>query len=181
MDSVRRTARGVSALPSAAWPRALGLPFRYRSMRCPKCKKDNDRVVDSRSAGDGTVIRRRRECLECDQRFTTYERLDEEPLRVVKKDGTRVAFDRDKILRGLHRACEKRPIAEEVLERLVAEVEEVIQQKFEREVESRFIGEEVMRRLARIDQVAYVRFASVYRQFKDAGDFAREIERLSEG
>lgn len=148
-------------------------------MRCPKCKKDNDKVIDSRSAGEGTIIRRRRECVECGYRFTTYERLEEEPLRVVKKDGARVTFDREKIKRGLMRACEKRPIAIETIERLVQEVEDVIQQKFDREVDSSFIGEEVMKRLSKIDQVAYVRFASVYRKFNDAGDFAREIEALN--
>lgn len=148
-------------------------------MRCPKCKKDNDKVIDSRSAGEGTIIRRRRECVECGYRFTTYERLEEEPLRVVKKDGARVTFDREKIKRGLMRACEKRPIAIETIERLVQEVEDVIQQKFDREVDSSFIGEEVMKRLSKIDQVAYVRFASVYRKFNDAGDFAREIESLN--
>jgi transcriptional repressor NrdR len=148
-------------------------------MRCPKCKKDNDKVIDSRSAGESTIIRRRRECVECGHRFTTYERLEEEPLRVVKKDGARVTFDREKIKRGLMRACEKRPIAIETIERLVQDVEDVIQQKFDREVDSSFIGEEVMKRLSKIDQVAYVRFASVYRKFNDAGDFAKEIESLN--
>jgi len=148
-------------------------------MRCPKCKKDNDKVIDSRSAGDGTIIRRRRECIECEHRFTTYERLEDEPLRVVKKDGARVAYDREKIKRGVVRASEKRPISADAIDQLVQEVEDVVQQKFDREVDSSFIGEEVMKRLSKIDQVAYVRFASVYRKFNDASDFAREIEALN--
>jgi transcriptional repressor NrdR len=147
-------------------------------MRCPYCKTDNDRVVDSRSATEGAVIRRRRECLGCGKRFTTYERVEEQPLRVVKKDGSRVEYNRDKILAGLRRACEKRPVTLEQLENLVLSVEEEVNKRFDREVESSFIGEEVMRRLASLDQVAYVRFASVYRQFRDASDFAREIEAL---
>ncbi len=149
-------------------------------MRCPFCKADDDRVVDSRSASEGDVIRRRRECNVCGKRFTTYERLEEAPLRVIKRDGARVAYDRAKIVRGILRACEKRTVPESRIERLVDEVEEVISQSFDREVPSSFIGEEVMRRLSKIDQVAYVRFASVYRQFRDANDFAREIERLNQ-
>jgi transcriptional repressor NrdR len=149
-------------------------------MRCPFCKADDDRVVDSRSASEGDVIRRRRECNVCGKRFTTYERLEEAPLRVIKRDGARVGYDRAKILRGILRSCEKRAVSESRIERLVDEVEDAISQSFDREVPSTFIGEEVMRRLSKIDQVAYVRFASVYRQFRDASDFAREIERLNQ-
>jgi len=147
-------------------------------MQCPYCKLDNDKVVDSRASGDGSVIRRRRECIECGRRFTTYERLEEAPLRVIKKDGTRVGFDREKILNGLHRACEKRPVSEEQIHGIVSAIEEEITRRFDREVPSSFIGEEVMNRLKLIDQVAYVRFASVYREFKDAADFAREVANI---
>jgi transcriptional repressor NrdR len=150
-------------------------------MRCPYCKTDNDRVIDSRSAADGSVIRRRRECLGCEKRFTTYEQAEEDPLRVVKKDGSRVTYDRSKIIAGLRRACEKRPVSTEALDALALDVEEAINRNFDREVPSRFIGEEVMRRLAVIDPVAYVRFASVYREFKDASDFAHAIEVFAGG
>lgn len=148
-------------------------------MQCPFCKRDNDKVVDSRTSGDGSVIRRRRECLECARRFTTYERLEEAPLRVIKKDGSRVSFDREKILSGIHRACEKRPVSEEKIQAMVQEIESDITQRFDREVPSSVIGEEVMRRLREADQVAYVRFASVYREFKDASDFAREVAGIA--
>lgn len=145
-------------------------------MRCPFCKVDNDRVVDSRSSAEGAVVRRRRECLACGKRFTTYERVEEAPLRVVKKDGTRVAFDREKVLAGVRKACEKRPVSAEQMEELVGSVEDGINKNYEREVPTRAIGEMVMERLKTLDSVAYVRFASVYREFKDPEEFVQVIQ-----
>jgi transcriptional repressor NrdR len=140
-------------------------------MRCPFCSVDNDKVVDSRSSSDGGVVRRRRECLACSKRYTTYERIEETPLRVVKKDGSRAPFDREKIRHGIERACEKRKIDVRQIDEIVAEVENEISRKFDREVPTRVIGEMVMDRLKNLDKVAYVRFASVYREFKDVEDF----------
>ncbi|MCC6575244.1 MAG: transcriptional repressor NrdR [Planctomycetes bacterium] len=145
-------------------------------MRCPFCKVDNDRVVDSRSSGEGAVVRRRRECLACGKRFTTYERVEEAPLRVVKKDGTRVPFDREKILAGVRKACEKRPVPADAMENLVSAVEDEINKNYEREVPTRAIGEMLMERLKALDSVAYVRFASVYREFKDPQEFVAAIQ-----
>ncbi len=147
-------------------------------MRCPFCKEEKSRVVDSRSAGDGFVIRRRRECLECGRRYTTYERIEETPLRVIKKEGSRVPFDRRKILTGLIKACEKRPISISALEDVTDKIERRINERYEREVPSREIGEMVMEELSRLDQVAYVRFASVYRDFKDINAFMSELKRM---
>ena len=147
-------------------------------MRCPFCKEEKSRVVDSRSAGDGFVIRRRRECLECGRRYTTYERIEETPLRVIKKEGSRVPFDRRKILTGLIEACEKRPISISALEDVTDKIERRINERYEREVPSREIGEMVMEELSRLDQVAYVRFASVYRDFKDINAFMSELKRM---
>ena len=147
-------------------------------MRCPFCNKDNDKVVDSRSASDGTVIRRRRECLECAKRYTTYEQVEQAPLRVIKKDGIRSAFDSSKILAGLLRACEKRPVPTEQLTDLVRRIEREVSENFDREVQSQWIGERVMAELKEIDQVAYVRFASVYREFKELSDFEEELKLL---
>ena len=147
-------------------------------MRCPFCKTDHDKVIDSRSAGDGFVIRRRRECLGCERRYTTYERIEETPLRVVKKDGTRVPFDRRKILLGLMKACEKRPVSIDQLEEMTARIEDSLHGKFDREVATTEIGKLVMRELRRVDQVAYVRFASVYREFKDVSDFVDEVKPM---
>lgn len=147
-------------------------------MRCPFCKEDNDRVVDSRSSADGTAIRRRRECLECKRRYTTYETVEEGRVRVVKKDGSREPYDRRKVLSSFRKASEKRPVSTEALEDAVDEIEKSIGSMFDREVSSRFIGEEVMKHLRRLDHVAYVRFASVYREFKEIDEFVREIERL---
>ena len=147
-------------------------------MRCPFCKEEKSRVVDSRSAGDGFVIRRRRECLECGRRNTTYERIEETPLRVIKKEGSRVPFDRRKILTGLIKACEKRPISISALEDVTDKIERRINERYEREVPSREIGEMVMEELSRLDQVAYVRFASVYRDFKDINAFMSELKRM---
>jgi transcriptional repressor NrdR len=135
-------------------------------------------VVDSRSSRDGSVIRRRRECLDCHRRFTTYERIEEAPLRVVKKDGSRVPFERSKILAGLTKACEKRPVPTNILQDTVSEIEVEIHEMFDKEVPSKFIGELVMNKLKSLDQVAYVRFASVYREFKDVSEFLEELKPM---
>lgn len=150
------------------------------TLRCPSCKTDSDRVVDSRSSRDGAVIRRRRECLKCRRRYTTYEQIDDVILRVVKKDGTRVPFDRQKILSGLLKACEKRPVPVAALEELVAQVERELLEKYDREVPSKAIGELVIQKLRDLDQVAYVRFASVYREFKDLSQFLDELRPMLE-
>jgi len=145
-------------------------------MRCPFCKVDNDRVVDSRSSSEGAVVRRRRECLACGKRFTTYERIEETPLRVVKKDGSRAPFDREKIRHGIQRACEKRPVSAAQIEQVVQDIEDEVTKRYDREVPTRVIGELIMEQLKGIDSVAYVRFASVYREFKDTADFLAAIE-----
>lgn len=147
-------------------------------MKCPFCGELDSKVLDSRAIDDGSAIRRRRECPRCGRRFTTYERLDEVPLIVVKKDGRREAFDRNKVLHGLIRACEKRAVPMERLESLVNEVERELHGRLEREVSSGEIGEMVMERLREVDEVAYVRFASVYRQFKDINRFMQELQKL---
>ena len=147
-------------------------------MKCPFCKKDNDKVVDSRSSADGTAIRRRRECLECKRRYTTYETVEEGAVRVVKKDGSRQPYDRNKLLTSSRKACEKRPVSTEALEAAADEIEKQISTMFDREVTSRFIGEEVMKHLRKLDRVSYVRFASVYREFKDINEFVQEVERV---
>jgi transcriptional repressor NrdR len=137
-----------------------------------------DKVVDSRESGAGDAIRRRRECLACGRRFTSYERIEEIPYFVVKKDGRREAFDRNKLMSGLHRACERRPISAKDLAAIVDEVEQMVQDSPEREVEAHVIGERVMERLKDLDKVAYVRFASVYRQFEDVQEFMAELRDL---
>lgn len=144
---------------------------------CPFCRHDETKVIETRTSED-FVIRRRRECLKCLRRYTTYETIEEVLIKVVKKDGTRVPFDREKIRRGLNQSCFKRPISAERLDALVAEVESDVYHNFEREVDSRYIGEKVCDLLAQIDQVAYVRFASVYREFKDVNDFVEELEPI---
>jgi len=147
---------------------------------CPFCSNDNDKVVDSRSAAGGTIIRRRRQCLECGKRFTTYEQTEEMPLRVIKKDGRRVPFNRKNILNGMLKACEKRPISIDILEEIVKSIEQKTNQMFDREVPSKFIGEQVMQELRKLDEVAYVRFASVYREFKDINEFMNELAPMLE-
>jgi transcriptional repressor NrdR len=147
-------------------------------MRCPYCRKDSDKVVDSRSSGEGAAIRRRRECLGCGRRYTTYEKVETLPIRVVKKDGRRVEFDREKILAGLRRACEKRPVSTETLDNLVTEIENEIYSHCDKEVTSRHIGQLVMRKLRELDKVAYIRFASVYREFKDISAFIEEAKPM---
>ncbi|HOM16800.1 MAG TPA: transcriptional regulator NrdR [Thermoguttaceae bacterium] len=146
-------------------------------MKCPFCHQDNDRVIDSRASEDGEAIRRRRECLGCLRRFTTYERV-EGGLKVIKKDGAREPFDRMKIKRGLEKACWKRPVSDSQLEAIVSAVQEHIENNYDVEVESRVIGELVMVHLRQLDQVAYVRFASVYRQFQDVRDFVKELRPM---
>ena len=147
-------------------------------MKCPYCQVDNDHVIDSRASEDGFAIRRRRECNACKRRFTTYERVVRTTVRVIKKDGTRVPFDRDRIKLGLEKACWKRPVSNEAIERIVSEIENYVEQHYDAEVDSRDLGELVMGKLRDLDQVAYVRFASVYRQFQDVRDFADEIRPM---
>ena len=147
-------------------------------MKCPYCAYLESKVVDSRPAEEGASIRRRRECLSCHKRFTTYETVECLPLMVIKKDGSRQSFDRNKVLSGLIRACEKRPVPYQKLEELVSEIEQTLQNKMEREINSSEIGELVMERLKKVDEVAYVRFASVYRQFKDINTFMDELNKL---
>jgi transcriptional repressor NrdR len=145
-------------------------------VRCPFCKENKDRVVDSRSSDAGRIIRRRRQCLACKKRFTTYEKIGESfKLYVVKKDNSRVPFSRDKIIAGLQKACYKRPISVEQIQQITDKVEEDIFKNFDKEVSSAFIGESVMRRLRSVDKVAYIRFASVYRDFEDAGELIEEV------
>ncbi len=145
-------------------------------MRCPSCVYKETKVVDSRLARDGSSIRRRRECLKCKKRFTTYEYVEQVPLMVVKRDNRRQPFDRKKLMSGLLKACEKRPISVEKIEDLTGEIERAVQRQYEREVNSREIGEIVMGKLAALDEVAYVRFASVYRQFRDVNQFMSELK-----
>jgi transcriptional repressor NrdR len=147
-------------------------------MKCLFCKIDDDKVINSRASTDGLSVKRRRECLNCGRRSTTYERVEESPVRVIKKDGSRINFDRNKILSGLLKACEKRPVSTDLLETVVSEIESVIYDKFEREVETTSIGELVMQHLRILDKVAYVRFASVYREFKDINEFINELTPL---
>lgn len=148
-------------------------------MKCPFCDKLEDKVVDSRMAREGGVIRRRRECLSCRRRYTTYERVEESLPMVVKKDGRREPFDRTKILAGLKKACEKRPISTATIEAVTDRIEKRIQEMGDTEIQSRIVGEEVMRELHQLDQVAYVRFASVYREFKDIDQFMDELKALA--
>jgi len=149
-------------------------------MKCPFCAHIEDKVVDSRAGKDGLVIRRRRECLSCGRRFTSYERIDEIPFMVVKKDGTREPFDRNKVLGGLRKACEKRPVSPASLEQVADEVEQMLQEIPEREILTAKIGEKVTGRLRELDKVAYVRFASVYRQFEDVDQFMKVLNDLLE-
>ena len=148
-------------------------------MQCPRCKFNGSRVIDSRPADDGRSIRRRRECDECGYRFTTFERLEKAPILVIKRNGNREAFNREKLLNGLVRSAEKRPIPLSQLEQIVNEVEHTINQEGENEVSSTLIGEMVMDHLSKIDDIAYIRFASVYRQFTDRKMFLKELERMS--
>ena len=147
-------------------------------MRCPFCQEPENKVIDSRESHEGSVIRRRRECLQCHRRFTTYERVEELNPLIVKKDGRREAFDREKMLVGLKKACEKRPVSLDQLEGVITDIERRLQEAGEKEVLSTFLGEEVMKHLRRLDEVAYVRFASVYRSFRDIAEFMSELKEL---
>jgi transcriptional repressor NrdR len=147
-------------------------------MKCPFCAHLEDKVVDSRESREGDVIRRRRECLKCERRFTSYERIDEIPYMVVKKDGRREAFDRDKVMTGIMKACEKRPISMAKIEGLVNSIEKYVQDSKDRERSTDKIGEMIMRKLKDLDKVAYVRFASVYLEFKDVTEFMSELRNL---
>lgn len=147
-------------------------------VRCPFCKEDNDKVIDSRSSEGGRVIRRRRECLGCERRFTTYEKIGESfKLNVIKKDGTRIPYDREKVIAGLQKACYKRPVSAEKIQDIADRIEEEIFRHTDKEVTSRFIGEKAMSFLRKVDNVAYIRFASVYRDFTDADDLLDEVGR----
>ena len=147
-------------------------------MKCPFCGFLEDKVVDSRESREGEAIRRRRECLKCERRFTSYERIDQIPYMVIKKDGRRETFDRNKVMAGLLRACEKRPVPPSMLDSIVNAVEKYVQESSERERPTSKIGEQIMRRLKELDKVAYVRFASVYREFKDVSDFVQELQPM---
>ena len=147
-------------------------------MKCPYCGVNNDRVIDSREIKDGKEIRRRRLCLNCGKRFTTYERIEIIPIMVIKKDGRREPYQREKLIKGLLKACEKRPIPPDELERIANEVENLFQEVTRGEIKSREIGERIMKELKKLDQVAYVRFASVYKEFRDLEEFYRELEEL---
>jgi transcriptional repressor NrdR len=147
-------------------------------MKCPFCGHLGDKVVDSRESKEGEVIRRRRECLECSRRFTSYERIDEIPYMVIKKDGTRERFERQKLISGLLKACEKRPVSAAAVERVADRVESILQERPEKEMSTQQVGEVVMDELKKLDKVAYVRFASVYRHFRDIGEFMTELKDL---
>ena len=150
-------------------------------MKCPFCGDQESKVVDSRHSEDGLSIRRRRECMNCQRRFTTYEYVETLPIIVVKRDGSRQAFDRNKVLNGMVRACEKRQVPFATLEKVTTEIEQTIQNSLEREVTADKIGEMVMERLKPLDEVAYIRFASVYRRFQDVNSFMKEVSRFLEG
>ena len=147
-------------------------------MKCPDCENEDSKVIDSRHTEDGRAIRRRRECEKCGRRFTTYEKIEEMILMVIKKDGSRQAFDRNKLLNGIIRACEKRPVSYAEMEKIVDDIERGLNNTMEKEVDSKLIGELVMEKLKDLDEVAYVRFASVYRQFTDVNTFVKEVESL---
>jgi len=147
-------------------------------MRCPKCGCQDDKVVDSRASREGATIRRRRECITCQHRFTTYEEVERQGMVILKRDGRREEFSKDKLLSGVRKACQKRPISQKVLEDLVERIVETVDNKFEDEVPAEFIGKQVMDGLRDIDDVAYVRYASVYRRFQEATDFVQEVQKL---
>ena len=148
-------------------------------MRCPKCGGQEDRVIDSRASKEGATIRRRRECLGCEQRFTTYEEIEREQLTVIKRDGRREPFSRDKLLRSIQRSCQKRPVSAEDVDGAVERVLDDLARNFDREVPGTEVGERVMRELRQLDPVAYIRFASIYRQFAEVNDFVQEATRLA--
>ena len=147
-------------------------------MKCPVCGYEESKVIDSRPANDGCSIRRRRECLECHKRFTTYETVETAPIMIVKRDGSREKFDRNKVLTSIMSACDKRQVSRMEMERIVSDIEQQLQNSFENEIASSYVGELVMASLKKLDEVAYIRFASVYRKFKDINDFVEELQRL---
>ncbi len=149
-------------------------------MKCPTCFHKDSKVIDSRESPDGTSIRRRRECLKCAKRFTTYEYIEQVPLMVVKRDGSRQPFDRKKIISGLIKACEKRPVSMDKIEEITTQVERALQKQYDREANSKEIGELLMEKMMGVDEVAYVRFASVYRQFRDVNQFMSELQHMSQ-
>lgn len=150
-------------------------------MQCPFCRKDDDKVVDSRASDVGDLIRRRRECNGCSRRFTTYERVEENPMRVIKKDGRRVPYERDNIRRGAEKACEKLNVSSTQIDAIITTIESEAFEKYDREVPSMYLGELLMRELRKINQVAYVRFASVYKEFKDVSEFMNVLEEFLKG
>lgn len=147
-------------------------------MRCPFCNFYESKVIDSRPTDEGQAIRRRRECIECSRRFTTYEKIEKMPLLIIKKDGTRESYDRNKILNGILKACEKRPVSLDIIEKIVDNIEKDLYDSFHKEITSKHIGEMIMQKLKDVDEVAYVRFASVYRQFKDLNTFMEELKKI---
>lgn len=149
-------------------------------MRCPFCNSIDDKVIDSRMSAEGMSIRRRRECTKCSKRFTTYEYVENAPMMVVKRDGTRKRFDREKVKDGIMKACEKRPVSMEKIDQMVDEIEREVQKKADKEIKTTIIGNMVMEKLYGLDEVAYVRFASVYRRFKDVSHFMKELEKFLE-
>lgn len=173
----RRFTRNAATLKGIA-ARAPRNPQSKHRMRCPFCKADNDRVIDSRASEEGASIRRRRECLHCKRRFTTYERVEEMVLKVVKRGGAREPFTRDKIRNGIERACWKRPVSDTQIQSLVGAIELEITNSYETEIGSKEIGDLVMERLAKLDEVAYLRFASVYGRFKDVRDFVQALQPM---
>ena len=148
-------------------------------MRCPKCQARDDKVIDSRAIKDETVIRRRRECLACEHRFTTYEEIERDDLRVLKRDGRYETFDRKKLITGIDKACEKRPVSREAIERTVNEMIDELVKTYGDEIPTKAIGDKIMEHLRRLDEVAYVRFASVYRKFRDIKEFVNEVQSLT--
>ena len=148
-------------------------------MRCPKCQARDDKVIDSRAIKDETVIRRRRECLACEHRFTTYEEIERDDLRVLKRDGRYETFDRKKLITGIDKACEKRPVSREAIERTVNEMIDELVKSYGDEIPTKAIGDKIMEHLRRLDEVAYVRFASVYRKFRDIKEFVNEVQSLT--
>jgi transcriptional repressor NrdR len=148
-------------------------------MRCPKCQARDDKVIDSRAIKDETVIRRRRECLACEHRFTTYEEIERDDLRVLKRDGRYETFDRKKLITGIDKACEKRPVSREAIERTVNEMIDELVKSYGDEIPTKAIGDKIMEHLRRLDEVAYVRFASVYRKFRDIKEFVNEVQSLN--
>lgn len=149
-------------------------------MKCPFCNQDKDRVLDSRVVRDGSAIRRRRQCLNCKKRFTTYEYVERSPLIIIKSDGQREAYDRDKLITGIALACKKRPVSRATIEKIVSEIENELADEYKLEIESKELGERVLAKLIDIDQVAYVRFASVYRRFQNISEFAEAMQNINE-